>query len=285
VYESCVAFGCKISPQLARQNVISGDEFVDVPTNDVGISKWTLIPLPVEHLIMQVVDVAKTREGVIHPNQETEAEKTGKEGKGDASDMDVTYSLTRSDTVLYYVTYDMHSIGLSKIIVDDNSLTDLVIVYSEVAGYTNVWATESRQKVRMADKIRTKTGTPIGFRGCRFIHLISASEEVGKKVKFRAIRANYPLEWKFTSKEIDSDVLLHACRTNLLACVDGGVVDTCWRERVQWVICYSFSIFIISSIVFMISSIVFITSIVFNGLCAGGRLENVCKSTIEHDKR
>jgi hypothetical protein len=28
--------------------------------------------------------------------------------------------------------------------------------------------------------------------------------------------------------------ILAACRANLIACVDGGVVDTCWRERAQW---------------------------------------------------
>ncbi len=33
----------------------------------------------------------------------------------------------------------------------------------------------------------------------------------------------------------DDRVLLDACRANLLACVDGNVVDTCWRERVLWV--------------------------------------------------
>jgi hypothetical protein len=29
-------------------------------------------------------------------------------------------------------------------------------------------------------------------------------------------------------------VIIDACRVNLIACTDGGAVDTCWRERAQW---------------------------------------------------
>jgi hypothetical protein len=32
----------------------------------------------------------------------------------------------------------------------------------------------------------------------------------------------------------DDEAIVAACRANLIACVDGGAVDTCWRERAQW---------------------------------------------------
>jgi hypothetical protein len=46
----------------------------------------------------------------------------------------------------------------------------------------------------------------------------------------------YPFDWKQIPEVVNdkNKVILQACKANLLACVDGGIVDTCWRERAQW---------------------------------------------------
>ena len=94
----------------------------------------------------------------------------------------------------------------------------------------------------MADVVSGKKGTPFGYRGCRYIYLISSDPDMANRVKCTFVRATYPLQWTVPKEDIDSDPLLSACRANLLACVDGGIVDTCWRERVQWVCNRTYSI-------------------------------------------
>jgi hypothetical protein len=48
-------------------------------------------------------------------------------------------------------------------------------------------------------------------------------------------RVQYPFKWKNNISIIDGcDEIVNAIKNNLIACVDGGVVDTCWRERAQW---------------------------------------------------
>jgi hypothetical protein len=71
-------------------------------------------------------------------------------------------------------------------------------------------------------------GSPFGERGCRYIYIIT---KPNNKYKVNFLRRTYPLIWK----DIKSEPLIDACKNNLIACVDGGVVDTCWRERAQWV--------------------------------------------------
>jgi hypothetical protein len=48
-------------------------------------------------------------------------------------------------------------------------------------------------------------------------------------------RAQYPFKWIADLPDSSGcDAIVQACKRNLVACVDGGVVDTCWRERAQW---------------------------------------------------
>jgi hypothetical protein len=55
------------------------------------------------------------------------------------------------------------------------------------------------------------------------------------KPKIKAWRREYPLRWKSVQPASPSAAaIIDACRVNLVACIDGGAVDTCWRERAQW---------------------------------------------------
>lgn len=264
VVETGVEFAIRMCSQLARQNVIKSDTVTPVMMKQVDVSQWNLIPLPVELLVMNVVDVRHVTDGSVLPRRGGPPAKGGgrggrgggasgsqKGGKPQVEDeeelgprdekyttkggRDVTDLITKSEVIVRYSTYDMHSIGNSKIIITENPVADLVIVYSEVEDFNTIWATPNRKKVRMADAVEAKTGgAPFGYRGCRYIHLVSATGDLSA-VKFTAIRGNYPFKWRLKEEEIAGDELLRACRVNLLACVDGGVVDTCWRERVQWV--------------------------------------------------
>lgn len=263
VLEVGIEFGMRICSQLAHQNIVVSDAETPAMIREVDISTWTLIPLPVEHMVMEVVDVRHVINGSIRPRRGGQAGRAPQKGgqqqrgggpqKGNEEDefagspreegkskreggRDVTDLVTKSEFMVRYATYDLHSIGHSKIIIKENPHPDLIIVYSEVENFDTIWATANRKKVRMADAVVAKAGAPFGYRGCRYMHLVSTGDV--NLVKFTAIRATYPLKWKLTAEEIEGDELLKACKANLLACVDGGVVDTCWRERVQWVLSF-----------------------------------------------
>jgi hypothetical protein len=50
-------------------------------------------------------------------------------------------------------------------------------------------------------------------------------------------RRQYPLQWsnpELLSTTAATKAIIAACQTTLVACIDGGTVDTCWRERAQW---------------------------------------------------
>src|SRR5262249_15622938 len=74
---------------------------------------------------------------------------------------------------------------------------------------------------------------PFGTRGCRYVHVLYPSTAPARPL-LRAWRREYPLRWRPVEVEPEDAVILAACRANLVACVDGGVVDTCWRDRAQW---------------------------------------------------
>jgi Bacterial alpha-L-rhamnosidase 6 hairpin glycosidase domain len=66
-----------------------------------------------------------------------------------------------------------------------------------------------------------------------FMLLYPETETAPPKIK--AWRREYPLQWKAVQpSSTAAAAIIDACRVNLIACIDGGAVDTCWRERAQW---------------------------------------------------
>ncbi len=171
--ESDIVFGAKMSSQLARQNIINGVTKSPVNLVAVDISKWNLVPLPVEHLSVLPVEPYQITEGTIHRQLKGSNKNQNVFSKGS----DVADYTTRCEKLLYYATYDLHSIGHSKVIIHNNPAPDLVIVYSEVSSFDHVWATSNRHKVRMADAVLVKSGNPFGYRGCRYIHFVSSNPD------------------------------------------------------------------------------------------------------------
>jgi hypothetical protein len=131
-------------------------------------------------------------------------------------------------------TYDLGSVALYRFEVDAGRGA-CVLYYSEVAVFEDVASTPYRAKVYLADAIcpRIAAAAPFGTRGCRYVHVLYEPDG-GPRPAVRAWRREYPLKWQPVRVESGCAGIVDACRANLIACVDGGVVDTCWRERAQW---------------------------------------------------
>jgi hypothetical protein len=100
--------------------------------------------------------------------------------------------------------------------------------------YVEVWGTPHRADVHMVDAIEapSRRAAPFGWRGGRYMHVLSTGPT---SPRVRVQRRDYPLRFSdVRARDPRDEPLLAACRANLRACVDGGLVDTCWRERAQW---------------------------------------------------
>jgi len=144
----------------------------------------------------------------------------------------IRWSRAGLPTGLRLTTYDLGTIGLHRVEVDTESAALLCI--SEVADFADVWGTPHRADVRLVDAVEasSRRAAPFGWRGGRYLHVLYAG---GTSPRIRVQRRDYPLRFRAVQAEDPRDEpLLAACRANLRACVDGGLVDTCWRERAQW---------------------------------------------------
>jgi hypothetical protein len=134
-----------------------------------------------------------------------------------------------------------------------------VACYSEVAQFTHAWATPNRKKVHLADgchlTLPSSSGSPgsqsgvtiaspFGQRGGRYLYMVRpAGEWVDHSISLVVWQHQYPLRWKYDwishvtlnpSTSTISEQILASCQRNLIACVDGAIVDTCGRERALW---------------------------------------------------
>jgi hypothetical protein len=112
-----------------------------------------------------------------------------------------------------------------------------VLYYSEVPGFSDVACTRFRAKVQLADAIEggLQSAAPFGQRGCRYVHVLYPDNQLPGPT-LQVWRREYPLTWRKiqpSPSPVARDIIA-ACQANLVACVDGGLVDTCWRERAQW---------------------------------------------------
>ncbi len=224
-----VRFAAKMASQLARQNVVSGP------------------PAPGGSLALESV----------RPGRQWRAHTPGLlaaryvpvllgSGRAHALEAgaDRSFDPAGSDNVAAYVrefsyrdaactTFDLGHIALHRFEVECQG--PLALCYGEVPELGETWVTANRRKVLLSDAFEpgVKGGAPFGTRGCRFVNVVHRR---GEGFSLKAWRREYPPRWKplRIGDPVLASVLL-ACRNNLVACVDGGVVDTCWRERAQWV--------------------------------------------------
>lgn len=251
VYKN-IGFGSKISSQLMRQNIVfSSGATEKVPLNPVN-SKWRYI----DHSIKFKYLSKKFNQIEMTPLQFTSLKKfppfvqkscsskftSGEitnwnqfKAKEDENLMEILHNI--ADTNVVYYTIDLVQNCLYKLFVKSNdSACPIVVYYSEVDKFKCAWDTDNRNKVWLADIFYGNTETysnGIEWRGCRYLHIVTA-----KTVKFEimAIRKEYSFEWKqHKCKTPQLQTIYDACKNNLVACVDGGIVDTNWRERAQWV--------------------------------------------------
>ena len=208
--DSNFMFGEKISSQLPRQNFyVERNELKTFSPErlDYIVGEWKFLMKPVENLIVERV-----------------APKILVEQKNINSEiLQNIYSKIFPDEFSGWnlESYDLGKNGLYKVCVDGEAF----LVYSEVEKFSEVWSNSSRNKVRMIDYIDgDRLNCHISVRGCRFLHVIFR-----KKYEMKICRLFYPLSFIPTD-----DKLLVAAQRTLEANVDGGVVDTSWRERTQW---------------------------------------------------
>jgi hypothetical protein len=247
-------FGTKISSQLPRQNIVSA------VNNEFGIPEWEkleLSPLPnfdwnfierkFKFLYKEIIFSSKSSKQNRIPSrfprffQKTNTKDysdipnvnslTNLKLKGKENLMEILHKISDPNAISY--TFDMGAIGLHKLFVTTSE--NLIVYYSEIGDFKTCWDTPNRNKVWMADAFMTNQPdiSSIEWRGCRYIHVITTRS---CQFEIKSIRKEYDFNWlprTFSNPQYKK--IYEACMNNLIACVDGGIVDTCWRERAQWV--------------------------------------------------
>jgi hypothetical protein len=236
-----VQFASQCSAQLPRQNILLEDsadrQSISLQSANLS-SPWQVVRSPL-HSARYVDVIPQPTQTQILPAQ-TAAEAFHPQSAKDLA----IYVREQRPCPLQCDTYDLGQIALHRFEVDAGS-SACVLYYSEVADFLDVASTRFRAKVGLADAIapHLKAAAPFGTRGCRYVHVLyPASDSAASGSKpgsptVRAWRREYPLQWRSLSLAANSQqsqTILAACRANLVACIDGGAVDTCWRERAQW---------------------------------------------------
>ena len=227
-----VKFMAKINSQLPCQNLIIndlfsklGNEFLDI--EEIDRSYWNIIPLPIKRV--KYILIENLEKKIV---KKIKLRKQKDKARVDYKDLH-THVVDQRPHDMFCTTYDLGTIALYRFEVE--KAVDLIFSYTEVSDFETAFLTPNRRKVHMADGFSSPyLSYPFGQRGCRYLHVISKTENPG--VKIRVFRREYPLDFVKTRPLPNSTLesILSACRNNLLACTDGGIVDTCWRERAQW---------------------------------------------------
>jgi hypothetical protein len=226
--DASLSFAAKMTGRLPRQNLLSG-----MPTPG--------LPLPLGRVAsrrpweVRAPGVAPAR---YLPVSVEAGRRTALDGRARGS-----FAPTRVDNVALYVrdrtppglhctTFDLGQIALHRF--EISTAGPAALCYGEAPCFEETWGTANRCKVYLADAAAAGSvgAAPFGARGCRYVHVV---HRAGEAFTLRAWRREYRLRWKdVPAADPVIASILDACRRNLVACVDGGLVDTCWRERTQW---------------------------------------------------
>lgn len=228
--DNSVRFAARASAQLPRQNIIlqeSEAQLCLTLQRASLINPWKILRSPIEKA--RFVGV----EPKLISSQFLKSQEKGQFRPQEAQNI-ALYVRDYRPCDLKCDTYDLGQIALHRFEVKTGS-SPCVLYYSEVASFEEVASTRYRAKVQLADAIseRLDKASPFGTRGCRYVHVLYAHTDQTSPV-IQVWRREYPLKWKAVKVTCTDAVIVAACRANLIACVDGGVVDTCWRERAQW---------------------------------------------------
>jgi hypothetical protein len=232
--DNAVQFATQSSAQLPRQTILLPPEpsrLELVPLQPALLSQsWKILAPPIERsryvpVQPQLIEshaLASQLEGIFQP---------------ELSENLALYVREQRPCILQCDTYDLGQIALHRFAIETGE-SACVLYYSEVSKFEDIASTRFRAKVQLADAISAgmQDVKPFGTRGCRYVHVLYPAATVTKP-SIQAWRREYPLQWKsirLASNTAASTAIIDACRVNLIACIDGGAVDTCWRERAQW---------------------------------------------------
>jgi hypothetical protein len=244
-----VWYGTKISTQLPRQNIIPNTPEIweKMECQPLSNFNWKLIEKNIKFSYPEMKFTSETVTPQKLPRRFPFFTKKGEKPKISITQINSFNNLplknednlmeilrhNRDQNVVCY-TFDTGRIGLHKLFV--TTTDSLVVYYSEVGNIDEAWSTGNRNKVHMADAFLSTTQpkqSSIEWRGCRYLHVVTTKN---CQFQINCFRKEYNFGWVSTKvKEPKYLKILQACMNNLTACVDGGVVDTCWRERAQWV--------------------------------------------------
>ncbi|AYV84522.1 MAG: alpha-L-rhamnosidase [Hyperionvirus sp.] len=218
-----VTMMAKPNSQLPRQNLL-------IPTGPYAplmlesvVRNWNLIPLPILAPKFIPIQLKKFNEQILDKLTDNDTVK----------DL-LLFATQQRPYPMKVVTYDLGYIALHRFEIENNSNSMIILAYSEVESFDKAWATKNRAKVHLADA-STYNGISrlFGCRGCRYVHVISSLDNIDYKIN--VFRREYPFDWNEFELPREQAMIIDACKNNLIACTDGGIVDTCWRERAQWV--------------------------------------------------
>jgi hypothetical protein len=142
------------------------------------------------------------------------------------------------------LVFDMGCVGMAKVFVTNNTDTNntdtnntekIVCIYTQTKDLKKTAEFTNWRKVASADVFDpdVEDATFYGIRGCRYIHVFFKSIQIPTVT---ILKCEYNLDFKpLPVLTQDQHTLVTACKNTLLACLDCGIVDTCWRERTQWV--------------------------------------------------
>lgn len=229
--DKSIIFKKKVDSQLPCQNLISLPQvLIPLQLQDISteIQKtWTCKEFPVHKSLHIPVELE-----MIDNKQLSRQTVNLKPFDPHASKDLLLYVINERPCELECKTYDLGTIALHRF--ELSSIHPCVLCYSEVPDFNKAWLGSNRGKVHMADGFVSKNMSimsPFGHRGCRYVHVISLPDT---NIIPKVWRREYPFKWKQLNNDPIHENILKACRANLIACVDGGLVDTCWRERAQW---------------------------------------------------
>lgn len=225
-----IQWAARMSVYLPHQNIVYGppERGVELPLVPVAPARsWSILEPPIERCQYQRVAPKRVARRVLPAHGEGEFLPEV------AKDL-AKYVHTNRPCALACDTYDLGQIALYRFEVDAGARS-CVLFYSEVADFEAAWSSRDRRRAALADAVvaGVQYGAPFGTRGCRYVHVLYPVDSANPPNVY-SWRRVYPLRWKPVRVVAAFEPVVAACRANLIACVDGGIVDTCWRERVQW---------------------------------------------------
>ena len=230
--EHSIQFAAKSSAQLPRQNIL-------LPANSAKKQPVALQPALLSQPWKILASSIEQSRYVVTQPQLIRSHSLESQTEGifqpETAENIALYVREQRPCNLQCDTYDLGQIALHRFEIETGQ-SACVLYYSEVSQFREVAATHFRAKVQLADAISAgiQIATPFGTRGCRYAHVLYPETETIKP-KLKAWRREYPLRWKSVQpSSTAAAAIIDACRVNLIACIDGGAVDTCWRERAQW---------------------------------------------------